>query len=200
MVSIITAFWGEKYSVDELKKLPIDYCFSDREIPGIKTFPIDMSYNHTWKKMTLFDKRLKLGDCLFLDIDIIIQGDLNILIDYYNKNKVKGKVMLSHVHWFDNEKMKKNKSTYTSCNVNSSVFAFNNDECDHIYQAVQKDKDKLSMLFEGTDKWFYHVHKDWYTFWPDKYVQHHVHNFEKFDKNKAIILSKNERAEGRNKI
>ena len=65
-----------------------------------------MSYKHTWKKMTLFDKRLKLGDCLFLDIDIIIQGDLNILIDYYNKNKVKGKVMLGHVHWFDNEKMK----------------------------------------------------------------------------------------------
>ena len=51
MVSIITAFWGNKYSVDDLKKLPIDFCFSDREIPGIKTFPIDMSYKHTWKKM-----------------------------------------------------------------------------------------------------------------------------------------------------
>ena len=82
-MNIITAFWGDKYSVDDLKKLPIDYCFSDKKIPGIKTFPIDMSYKHTWKKMTLFDKRLKLGDCLFLDIDIIIQKDLNILVDYY---------------------------------------------------------------------------------------------------------------------
>ena len=71
MVSIVTAFWGDKYSVDDLKKLPIDYCFSDREIPGVKTLPLDMSYKHTWKKMTLFDKRLNLGDCLFLDIDII---------------------------------------------------------------------------------------------------------------------------------
>ena len=76
MVSIVTAFWGDKYSVDDLKKLPIDYCFSDREIPGVKTLPLDMSYKHTWKKMTLFDKRLKLGDCLFLDIDLIIQGDI----------------------------------------------------------------------------------------------------------------------------
>ena len=200
MVSIVTAFWGDKYSVDDLKKLPIDYCFSDREIPGVKTLPLDMSYKHTWKKMTLFDKRLKLGDCLFLDIDIIIQGDLNILIDYYNKNRVKGKVMLSHVHWFDNEKMKKNKGTYISCNVNSGVFAFNNDECDHIYQSMNKNKDNLSRLFEGTDKWFYHKHPEWYTFWPDKYIQHNVHNFEKYDKSKAIIISENGNAEGRNKI
>lgn len=199
-MNIITAFWGDKYSIDDLKKLPIDYCFSDREIPGVKTLPLDMSYKHTWKKMTLFDKRLKLGDCLFLDIDIIIQGDLNILIDYYNKNRVKGKVMLSHVHWFDNEKMKKNKGTYISCNVNSGVFAFNNDECDHIYQSMNKNKDNLSRLFEGTDKWFYHKHPEWYTFWPDKYIQHNVHNFEKYDKSKAIIISENGNAEGRNKI
>ncbi len=199
-MNIISAFWGNKYSVDELKKLPIDYCFSDREIPGVKTLPIDMSYRHTWKKMTLFDKRLNLGDCLFLDIDIIIQGDLNILIDYYNKNKVKGRVMLSHVHWFDNEKMKLNKSTYTSCNVNSGVYAFNNAECDHIYQSVKKNKDNLAMLFEGTDKWFYHKHPEWYSFWPDEYVQHRVHNFQDYDRNKAIIISENGSAEGRNKI
>ena len=31
-MNIITAFWGDKYSVEDLKKLPIDYCFSDREI------------------------------------------------------------------------------------------------------------------------------------------------------------------------
>ncbi len=199
-MNIISAFWGNKYSVDKLKKLPIDYCFSDREIPGVKTLPIDMSYRHTWKKMTLFDKRLNLGDCLFLDIDIIIQGDLNILIDYYIKNKVKGRVMLSHVHWFDNEKMKLNKSTYTSCNVNSGVYAFNNAECDHIYQSVKKNKDNLAMLFEGTDKWFYHKHPEWYSFWPDEYVQHRVHNFQDYDRNKAIIISENGSAEGRNKI
>ena len=199
-MNIISAFWGNKYSVNKLKKLPIDYCFSDREIPGVKTLPIDMSYRHTWKKMTLFDKRLNLGDCLFLDIDIIIQGDLNILIDYYIKNKVKGRVMLSHVHWFDNEKMKLNKSTYTSCNVNSGVYAFNNAECDHIYQSVKKNKDNLAMLFEGTDKWFYHKHPEWYSFWPDEYVQHRVHNFQDYDRNKAIIISENGSAEGRNKI
>ena len=31
MVNIISAFWGDKYSVEQLKKLPIDYCFSDKE-------------------------------------------------------------------------------------------------------------------------------------------------------------------------
>ena len=38
------------------------------------------------------------------------------------------------------------------------IYAFNNDECDYIYQEVVKHKPKLEMLFEGTDKWFYHKH------------------------------------------
>jgi hypothetical protein len=56
------------------------------------------------------------------------------------------------------------------------------------------------MLFEGTDKWFYHKHKDWYTFWPDEMVQHYKLDFMNYDKSKAIILSKNRNASGRNKI
>jgi len=202
MVSIVTAFWGDKYSVDDLKKLPIDYCFSDREIPGVKTLPLDMSYKHTWKKMTLFDKRLNLGDCLFLDIDLIIQGDIQKLIDYYyNSHKPyhPDKVLLTHVHWFDNQKMKNNKGTYISCNVNSGVFAFDNSKCNHIYNELIKYKNRLEMLFEGTDKWFYHKHKEWYEFWPDKYISHYKFNYENYDKNEAIILSKNGNANGRNK-
>ena len=72
-LKIITALWGQKYSTDDVKKLPIDIVFSDREVPGIETRPINMSYKGTWKKMTLFDSRLDLGDCLFLDLDIILQ-------------------------------------------------------------------------------------------------------------------------------
>ena len=198
-MKIITAFWGKKYDESLVKKLPIDLCFSDRPINGVNTKPINMSYKGTWKKMTLFDKRLELGDCLFLDLDIIIQGDLNILIDYYKKNRVKNKVLLTHVHWFDNDRMLKNKGDYISCNVNSGVYAFNNSECDYIYQETKKHKVKLEMLFEGTDKWFYHKHKDWYTFWPDEYVQHFKYDFEGHNRSKAIILSKNGNASGRNK-
>ena len=96
--------------------------------------------------------------------------------------------------------MLKNKGDYISCNVNSGVYAFNNSECDYIYQETKKHKVKLEMLFEGTDKWFYHKHKDWYTFWPDEYVQHFKYDFEGHNRSKAIILSKNGNASGRNKI
>ena len=198
-MKILTALWGNKYSEEDVKKLPIDICFSDRKIEGIKTIPIDMSFKGTWKKMTLFNKQLQLGDCLFLDLDIILQGDLNILIDYYYNNRKSGKVMLAHVHWYDNKKMN-NKSHYINCNVNSSVFAFNNNECNHIYQETIKYKERLELLFEGTDKWFYHKHKDWYTFWPDEWIQHNFLNYEKLDKTKAIIISENTNAEGRNKV
>lgn len=192
-LKIITALWGTKYTEDDVKKLPIDIVFSDRNIPGIKTLPIDTSYKNTWRKMTLFDQRLNLGDCLFLDLDIIIQGDLNKIIDYYYQHKIYGKVMLAHVHWFSNAHMKKNKSTYISCNVNSGVFAWNTDECNHIYEELVKYKDRLELLFEGTDKWFYHKHKDWYQFFPDKWIQHQYYNYEKYDKKEAIIISQNAR-------
>lgn len=199
-LKIITALWGDKYSESDVKKLPVDIVFSDRNIRGVETLPIDMSFKGTWKKMTLFDRRLDLGECLFLDLDLIIQKDLDILIKYYHQNKVKSKVMLAHVHWFDNNTMIKNKSTYISCNVNSGVFAFNNAECDHIYQQLLKHKTKLEMLFEGTDKWFYHKHKDWYTFFPDHMIQHETHTFAKLNKSEAIIISRNGSAHGRNKI
>lgn len=201
-LKIITALWGQKYSTDDVRKLPIDIVFSDREVPGVETRPINMSYKGTWKKMTLFDSRLDLGDCLFLDLDIILQKPLRLyrLIDYYYENKEKSKVMLTHVHWFDNKPMERNKSTYISCNVNSSVFAFNNAECNHIYEELVKFKPKLEMLFEGTDKWFYHKHKDWYNFFPDKMIQHNTHNFKNYEKDKAIIISENGNANGRNKV
>jgi len=199
-LKIITAMWGQKYTLTDLKKLPVDLVFSDREISGVKTIPIDMSFKGTWKKMSLFDSRLNLGECLYLDIDIIIQNDISALINYYHQNKQKSKVMLAHVHWFDNIPMERNKSTYISCNVNSSVFAFNNLECNHIYEELIKYKQKLEMLFEGTDKWFYHKHKDWYNFFPDYMIQHKIYNYSNMDKSNAIIISENGNANGRNKI
>ncbi len=198
-MKIVTALWGDKYSEEDVRKLPVDIVFSDRKIKGIKTIPIDMSYKHTWKKMTLFDSRLNLGKCLFLDLDVEIKGDINKLIQYYKEKGSRDKVMLTHVHWFDNYKMKRDKSTYISCNVNSGVFIFNNKYCNHIYEELVKWKPKLEMLFEGTDKWFYHKHKDWYDFFPSYYIQHKTKEFQPMMKEKAIIISNNGSAHGRNK-
>ena len=199
-LKIITALWGDKYNEDDVRKLPIDLVFSDRNVSGIKTLPINTSYKNTWRKMTLFDSRLDLGECLFLDLDIIMQGDISDLVNHYNEHKIESKVMLAHVHWFDNKRMEQNKSTYISCNVNSSVFAFDNSKCDHIYQEVVKYKPRLEMLFEGTDKWFYHKHKDWYQFFPDHMIQHSIHNYNDHNKNEAVIISNNGSAHGRNKV
>ena len=199
-LKIITALWGDKYKEDDVRKLPIDLLFSDRNVSGIKTLPINTSYKNTWRKMTLFDSSLDLGECLFLDLDIIMQGDITDLVNYYNEHKIKSKVMLAHVHWFNNKRMEQSKSTYISCNVNSSVFAFNNSECDHIYQELVKYKPKLEMLFEGTDKWFYHKHKDWYQFFPDHMIQHSIHNYNDCNINEAVIISNNGSAHGRNKV
>ena len=199
-MKIITALWGDKYNEDDVRKLPIDLVFSDRNVPGVKTLPINTSYKNTWRKMTLFDSRLDLGECLFLDLDIILQGDISTIIDYYLANKVESKVMLAHVHWYNNRHMELNKSTYISCNVNSGVFAFDNSKCDHIYQELVKYKPKLEMLFEGTDKWFYHKHKYWYNFFPDEMIQHSIHNHDDHNKNEAVIISNNGSAHGRNKV
>ena len=199
-MKIITALWGDKYSEEDVKKLPIDICFSDRKIDGVETIPIDMSYKHTWKKMTLFDSRLGLGECLFLDLDIDLKGNPRKLFEWYQGHGAEDEVTLARVHWFDNLKMKLDKSTYIPCNVNSGVFAFNNDKCNHIYEELVKWKPKLEMLFEGTDKWFYHKHPEWYNFFPGYMVQHETLEHEPMHKNKAIVVSKNGSANGRNKL
>lgn len=190
-MKIITALWGDKYSEKDVYKLPIDLCFSDRSLNAVKTLPIDMSWPRTWKKMTLFNPKLNLGECLFLDLDIILQGDINIMIDYYQRNKTPGKPMCAHVHWFDNEKMKLDKATYLPCNINTSVFAFNNSECEHIYNELIQYGEILPMLFEGTDKWWYHRHSHWCDFFPDEMVQHSYWQLKSYERDKAIIISEN---------
>ena len=201
-VKIITALWGDKYSVEDIEKLgvDIDIVFSDREIPGYRTIPLDMSWKGTWKKMQVFDSRHEIGQCLFLDLDVEVKKNLLPLTRHFRNRHTPQEVTCTHVHWYDNENMERDKSTYISCNVNTGIFAFNNSYTDHIYQETVKWRHKLEMLFEGTDKWWFHRHKDWYNFFPDAWIQHANKEYDEHDYDEAIVISHNGSAYGRNKI
>lgn len=198
---IVTALWGDKYSVDDIKKLgvDVDIVFSDRKIPGYETIPLDMSWKSTWKKMQVFDSRHGIGQCLFLDLDVEVKKDLTPLTRYFRNLHTPQEVTCTRVHWYDNDKMERDKSTYISCNVNTGIFCFNNDYTNHIYEETVKWLPKLEMLFEGTDKWWYHKHPEWYNFFPEQWIQHETKQHEPYNYDDAIIISKNGSAYGRNK-
>lgn len=103
-VNILTLKWGDRYSsifVNRLywsvqRHLTRDFrffCFTDDGsglVPGIETRPlpsIDLPGSHartTWLKLGLFkdDHRDIVGDCLFLDLDLIILENIDCFFDH----------------------------------------------------------------------------------------------------------------------
>ena len=53
-------------------------CLADREIEGIQTFIPDEQWPGWWSKLLLF--RYSSGQCLYLDLDVVITGNLDRLV------------------------------------------------------------------------------------------------------------------------
>jgi hypothetical protein len=104
MQTIICMKWGTRYPVDYVNRLwsmiqrqtsrPTRLvCYTDDPVgldAGIVAYglppyaaPADMMWDG-WRKISLWSPTLEgvSGDCLFLDLDIVITGDLDALFDY----------------------------------------------------------------------------------------------------------------------
>jgi len=88
MISIWCVCVGNKYSNDDVYKLwamceanmpePFAFkCLSDRRIPGVFTLVPNEVWPGWWSKLLLF--RYATGPCLYLDLDVVIVGDLSRL-------------------------------------------------------------------------------------------------------------------------
>ena len=102
-VNVLTLKWGTRYGSDFVNKLykavtrnltlPFRFvCFTDDSNgldQGIESFPIpeiDLQPPERylgWRKLCLFRDDLPLeGKCLFLDLDILITGNLDVFFSY----------------------------------------------------------------------------------------------------------------------
>lgn len=89
MVTVWTVCNGDKYTDDDVlavrfmvaRHLDQPYrfrCLADREISGVDTFVPDECWPGWWSKLLLF--RYAGGQCLYLDLDTVIVGNLDRLL------------------------------------------------------------------------------------------------------------------------
>ena len=63
-------------------------CFSDREIPGVKTLPAILPHAGWWSKMSLFQPGVLPGLNLYFDLDVVITGDISALAEIQVADKL----------------------------------------------------------------------------------------------------------------
>jgi len=94
MLTVWSVFWGDKYSTDYvyiLKRMveaSLTYehefcCLTDAYLPGIKCVKTPSDYKGWWQKIGLFKPGIAVNPSLYLDLDVVVTGSLDDLVDSY---------------------------------------------------------------------------------------------------------------------
>lgn len=127
------------------------YCYTDDPV-GIQSdiniipIPEDNDLEVWWNKLAMFKKGfggLK-GQCLYLDLDVVIQNNIDCLADYKD-------FTLIHAHWKGNITIDK-----YDMDINSSIITWEADSVNHIWEYFEKEKDFYMVKYRGIDRFLYH--------------------------------------------
>lgn len=150
-LNVVCVCTGKKYSNDYVYRLysmvedniPEDipyqfFCLTDRDIPGVATFPIQNNWPSWWAKMNMFNPYVvPTGPTLYLDLDVIITGSLEPIIKAISNQPI---IMV--------ENFSPNKR---HCAHNSSVMRFNtrNPRIASMYTAFREESDRVIKGLHG---------------------------------------------------
>ena len=97
-LNILCVKWGTKYSSDDVNRLQRNvkrylqvphkfYCYTDDPI-GLECdyLPITSDLEIYWNKLAMFQKDFVEGTCLYFDIDVIIQNNIDHITDHLSDN------------------------------------------------------------------------------------------------------------------
>ena len=130
-------FWGDKYSVDyvyALKRMvelnlttPHEFiCITSQPMPGVNCIQPECDYHGWWQKLQLFKPGLATGPSLYLDLDVVITGSLDGLVEQYA-----GCELAMPANWA--------MSGHGGCQ--SSVMIWRGDTCHDIWQSFDYEAD-----------------------------------------------------------
>lgn len=173
MISVICVKWGDKFEprfVNRLytmvqRNLTHDfrfYCYTDdssdiRDEVEIVEIPEDHMLEVWWNKLALFQKGMFEGPCLFFDLDVVIQNNIDHLIAYLDEShltKIK-------CYWKDESKINPNidetdhKNSYDMTN-NSSVMLWKADSLTDIWNHFIENPEYYMMKYRGIDRFIHH--------------------------------------------
>ena len=74
--------WLQRQAQKHAPKAPF-VCLSDVDVPGVDVIPIEHDWPGWWPKIELF--KLDIGPVLYLDLDMVLTGPLDSLMNYPHK-------------------------------------------------------------------------------------------------------------------
>lgn len=174
MISIYTVKWGTKYSALHVNKI-YDQCKEhitrefqffcitengDGIYDDIKVipFPKNNYYEKWWNKLCLFDKNVVVGtgEKMFLDLDVIIQKNIDVVVDFETENFL----CFLKTDWHDLESQYKQTRhiPHKFTDLNSSVLRWNDNhlDIDKITKFVKDYPSQLFWYYRGLDNMFGH--------------------------------------------
>ena len=94
-LTVYCVYWGDKYpkgyvyALKEMveKNLTIEHdfvCITTEKLPGIQTRLPFVSYSGWWQKIGLFAPTITHGPSLYFDLDVVITGNIDYLVEYTN--------------------------------------------------------------------------------------------------------------------
>lgn len=178
MLNIVTIKWGNRYSsrmVNELFESCLQYCkedflfhcFTDNsdglhdEIVTHNLPEIELPAQHKWslmRKLSLFGDNLPLeGKCLYMDIDVIIVGTMEPLLNGFTGRP-------RFIKSFVGEKTKR-KSCYDK--INSSVVLFQANKHKKVLDTFYADRENIISKYPGDQGFLYDCLEDEAEFFAD---------------------------------
>ena len=93
MLTVLCVKWGDKYGpewvynlqkmVEDNLTIPHEFiCLTDKAIPNVKCVEILTTYKTWWSKLGLFETGRFRGKKIYLDLDVVIKGNIDWLADY----------------------------------------------------------------------------------------------------------------------
>ena len=162
---------GTKYSheyvntlyrmVDRNITLPYEFvCLTENNFgldPAIKTIPLPTNLEGWWCKPYMFSKELPLdGNILFMDLDVVISGNLDKLFTYEPD------------HWCVirdfTRAMRPNWNRY-----NSSVVRFKKGQLAHVWDRFKENSIQIMRRHHGDQDWLWEADKN-AKLWPDDWI------------------------------
>jgi hypothetical protein len=179
MKTILMLKYGTKYTADDVNRIvnatgrKYTYiCFTD-DPSGldyiVNAWPLPDEVEGHWYKVWLFGQK-NLGDCLYLDLDIRIQNNIDHLWNYLDERPT-----IVYTYWKDREFPDYDGGVHSMrylSNYNSSVILWKNGTTSFIWEHFQLDPDYFMVKYFGDDRFLWHE-----TFDFNRFPKNEIYSF-----------------------
>ncbi len=181
--TIVTLKWGDRYGPEYVNRLassvrrhlkpPYRFvCFTDKPEgidSAVETFPIpeidlpEPQMLNGWRKLCLFRSDLPIeGPALFLDLDIVITGPMDVFFEYEPT-----KIPIIH-NWVGLQKKLLGKRPEIG---NSSVFRFEANKETFVWDQFHNEKAWAMANFHPPQTYLTHCIRPKMVYWPEAWVR-----------------------------